>query len=54
MCFCLATSGKLMGDTGAPLLSKALQINCRLRQICLDRNGITLQGLSDIAYGLQR
>ncbi|XP_043201316.1 F-actin-uncapping protein LRRC16A-like isoform X2 [Amphibalanus amphitrite] len=53
---CLQTldiSGNLMGDTGARLLSKALQINCRLRQICLDRNGISLQGLSDIAYGLQ-
>ncbi|XP_037068179.1 F-actin-uncapping protein LRRC16A-like isoform X2 [Pollicipes pollicipes] len=53
---CLQTldiSGNLMGDTGARLLSKALQINCRLRQISLDRNGVSLQGLSDIAYGLQ-
>ena len=33
-----------MGDGGARLLAKALQINTRLRKIMLDRNNITLQG----------
>jgi len=42
-----------MGDVGARLLAKALQINTRLRIVNLDRNGITLQGLTDITYALQ-
>ena len=33
-----------MGDVGARLLAKALQINTRLRTIHLDRNSISLQG----------
>ena len=33
-----------MGDGGARLLAKALQINTRLRKIILDRNNISLQG----------
>lgn len=33
-----------MGDIGARLLAKALQINNKLRTISLDRNNITLQG----------
>lgn len=33
-----------MGDIGARLLAKALQINNKLRSISLDRNNITLQG----------
>ena len=33
-----------MGDVGARLLAKALQINTRLRTIHLDRNNISLQG----------
>lgn len=37
-------SGNLMGDIGARLLAKALQINNKLRSISLDRNNITLQG----------
>lgn len=36
--------GNLMGDVGARLLAKALQINNKLRTIILDRNNITLQG----------
>lgn len=35
-----------MGDIGARLLAKALQINNKLRSISLDRNNITLQGNS--------
>lgn len=33
-----------MGDIGARLLAKALQINNKLRSISFDRNNITLQG----------
>ena len=40
----LDISGNGMGDGGARLLAKALQINTRLRKIMLDRNNITLQG----------
>lgn len=46
-------SGNLMGDIGARLLGKALQINNKLRTIILDRNNITLQGYSDIVYALE-
>ena len=48
----LDISGNLMGDSGARLLAKALQINTRLRTINLDRNGISLQGYTDITYAL--
>lgn len=34
-----------MGDLGARLLAKALQINNKLRYISLDRNNVTLQGM---------
>lgn len=43
-----------MGDSGARLLAKALQINSKLQYISYDRNNVTLQGYSDIAYALQR
>lgn len=43
-----------MGDAGARLLAKALQINSRLKSIMYDRNNITLQGYCDIAYALER
>lgn len=33
-----------MGDIGARLLAKALQINNKLRTISFDRNNITLTG----------
>ncbi len=49
----LDISGNMMGDVGARLLAKALQINTRLRIVNLDRNGITLQGYTDITYALQ-
>jgi len=39
----LDISGNGMGDVGARLLAKALQINTRLRTVHLDRNGISLQ-----------
>lgn len=43
-----------MGDAGARLLAKALQINSRLKSIIYDRNNITLQGYCDLAYALER
>lgn len=48
---CLETidiSGNLIGDSGARLLAKALQINSKLKTIFYDRNNITLQGYHDI------
>ena len=50
----LDISGNQMGDVGARLVAKALQINSKIKCINYDRNNITLQGFSDIAYGLER
>nr|XP_022912883.1 F-actin-uncapping protein LRRC16A isoform X2 [Onthophagus taurus] len=53
---CLETidiSGNLIGDSGARLLAKALQINTKLKTIIYDRNNITLQGYNDLAYALE-
>lgn len=47
-------SGNYMGDVGARLLAKALQINNKLRTIYLDKNNITLQGYADIVYALEK
>lgn len=47
-------SGNYMGDPGARLLSKALQINTSLRALSIDRNSITVHGYGDIAYALER
>ncbi|XP_050312347.1 F-actin-uncapping protein LRRC16A isoform X3 [Anthonomus grandis grandis] len=49
----LDISGNLIGDSGARLLAKALQINGKLKTIVLDRNNISLQGYHDIAYALE-
>ncbi|XP_053687706.1 F-actin-uncapping protein LRRC16A isoform X3 [Sabethes cyaneus] len=49
----LDISGNLMGDIGARLLAKALQINNRLKTISMDRNNITLQGYADIVYAME-
>jgi hypothetical protein len=49
----LDITGNLMGDMGARLLAKALQINNKLKTIIMDRNAITLQGYSDIVYALE-
>ncbi|KAF2345110.1 hypothetical protein FHG87_024133, partial [Trinorchestia longiramus] len=46
-------SGNCMGDSGARLLAKALQINTRLQHITIDRNSVSLQGFTDLAYALQ-
>ncbi|KFB41587.1 AGAP004841-PA-like protein [Anopheles sinensis] len=49
----LDITGNLMGDIGARLLAKALQINNKLKTIALDRNNVTLQGYADIVYALE-
>ncbi|KAL1518277.1 hypothetical protein ABEB36_001921 [Hypothenemus hampei] len=49
----LDISGNLIGDLGARLLAKALQINGKLKTIVLDRNNLTLQGYNDLAYALE-
>lgn len=49
----LDISGNMIGDSGARLLAKALQINNKLKTIIFDRNNITLQGYNDIAYALE-
>jgi leucine-rich repeat-containing protein 16 len=49
----LDISGNMMGDIGARLLAKALQINHKLRTVILDRNSISLTGYSDIVYALE-
>lgn len=49
----LDITGNLMGDIGARLLAKALQINNKLRKISLDRNNVTLVGYNDIVYALE-
>lgn len=41
----LDISGNLIGDSGARLLAKALQINNKLKTIVFDRNNVTLQVL---------
>lgn len=49
----LDITGNMMGDIGARLLAKALQINNKLKTIALDRNNVTLQGYADIVYALE-
>ncbi|XP_011304218.1 leucine-rich repeat-containing protein 16A isoform X1 [Fopius arisanus] len=54
---CLQTldiSGNQIGDPGARLLAKALQINNHLRTIIYDKNNITLQGYADIVHALEK
>ncbi|XP_045451014.1 F-actin-uncapping protein LRRC16A [Melitaea cinxia] len=50
----LDVGGNLAGDAGARLLAKALQCNCTLHTLYLDRNAFSLQGLTDIATALRR
>lgn len=50
----LDISGNYMGDVGARLLAKALQINTKLRTIMFDKNNITMQGYNDIVYALEK
>ncbi|XP_050672069.1 F-actin-uncapping protein LRRC16A isoform X2 [Leptidea sinapis] len=50
----LDVCGNLAGDAGARLLAKALQCNCTLHTLYLDRNAFSLQGLTDISNALRR
>ncbi|XP_068567526.1 F-actin-uncapping protein LRRC16A isoform X3 [Cebidichthys violaceus] len=50
----LDISGNSMGDMGAKMLAKALQINTKLRTIVWDRNNISPQGLQDVAAALEK
>ncbi|TKR93236.1 hypothetical protein L596_007730 [Steinernema carpocapsae] len=49
----LDISGNDLGNFGARLLAKALQINVSLRELTIDRNQITSDGFSDIAHSLK-
>ncbi|XP_057197350.1 F-actin-uncapping protein LRRC16A-like [Triplophysa rosa] len=50
----LDISGNSMGDIGAKMLAKALQINTKLRTVVWDRNGVSAQGLQDVAAALEK
>uniref|UniRef100_A0A3P9J0J3 CARMIL pleckstrin homology domain-containing protein n=1 Tax=Oryzias latipes TaxID=8090 RepID=A0A3P9J0J3_ORYLA len=50
----LDISGNSMGDMGAKILSKALQINSKLRTLVWDRNNVSSQGLQDVAAALEK
>ncbi|XP_013394965.1 F-actin-uncapping protein LRRC16A-like [Lingula anatina] len=46
--------GNSMGDFGARMLAKALQINTKLTALVWDKNNTTVQGFEDIAAALQK
>ncbi|XP_076013240.1 F-actin-uncapping protein LRRC16A isoform X2 [Genypterus blacodes] len=50
----LDISGNAMGDMGAKMLAKALQINTKLRTVMWDRNNVSPQGLQDVAAALEK
>ncbi|KAK5601767.1 F-actin-uncapping protein LRRC16A [Crenichthys baileyi] len=50
----LDISGNAMGDMGAKMLAKALQINSKLRTVIWDKNNISPQGLQDVAAALEK
>nr|XP_057941349.1 F-actin-uncapping protein LRRC16A-like isoform X1 [Doryrhamphus excisus] len=50
----LDISGNAMGDMGAKMLAKALQINSKLRTVIWDRNNTGPQGLQDVAAALEK
>ncbi|XP_030067980.1 F-actin-uncapping protein LRRC16A isoform X3 [Microcaecilia unicolor] len=50
----LDISGNAMGDMGAKMLAKALQINTKLRTVIWDKNNISAQGFQDIAVALEK
>ncbi|XP_025116030.1 F-actin-uncapping protein LRRC16A-like isoform X17 [Pomacea canaliculata] len=47
-------SGNNIGDFGARMLCKALQINTHLQAVVWDKNGVTAQGFEDIAEALEK
>ncbi|XP_067280931.1 F-actin-uncapping protein LRRC16A [Pseudorasbora parva] len=50
----LDISGNNMGDFGAKMLAKALQVNTKLRTLIWDHNGVSAQGLQDMAAALEK
>ncbi|XP_061752665.1 F-actin-uncapping protein LRRC16A-like isoform X2 [Nerophis ophidion] len=50
----LDISGNAMGDMGAKMLAKALQINTKLRTLIWDRNNTSPQGLQEVASALEK
>ncbi|XP_051921660.1 F-actin-uncapping protein LRRC16A-like isoform X2 [Hippocampus zosterae] len=50
----LDISGNAMGDMGAKMLGKALQINSKLRTVIWDKNNTGPQGLQDVATALEK
>uniref|UniRef100_A0A3B3UGK2 CARMIL pleckstrin homology domain-containing protein n=1 Tax=Poecilia latipinna TaxID=48699 RepID=A0A3B3UGK2_9TELE len=50
----LDISGNAMGDMGAKMLAKALQINSKLRTVIWDKNNTSPQGLQDVATALEK
>ncbi|KAM9851972.1 F-actin-uncapping protein LRRC16A-like [Aulostomus maculatus] len=50
----LDISGNAMGDMGAKMLAKALQINSKLRTVMWDKNNTGPQGLQDVAAALEK
>lgn len=46
-------SGNQLEDSGAKMLSKALQINTTLRSVTWDRNNTTAMGFQDVARALE-
>uniref|UniRef100_A0A673GTY4 CARMIL C-terminal domain-containing protein n=1 Tax=Sinocyclocheilus rhinocerous TaxID=307959 RepID=A0A673GTY4_9TELE len=50
----LDISGNSMGDFGAKMLAKALQVNTKLRTVIWDRNCVSAQGLQDVAAALEK
>ena len=48
------SSGNNMGDIGARMLAKALQLNTKLQTVKLDGNGITASGFTDLANALEK
>ncbi|CAL8289179.1 unnamed protein product [Merluccius merluccius] len=50
----LDISGNAMGDMGAKMLAKAMQINTKLRTVIWDKNNTSPQGLQDVALALEK
>ncbi|KAM6909751.1 F-actin-uncapping protein LRRC16A-like isoform 2-T2 [Xenentodon cancila] len=50
----LDISGNAMGDMGAKMLAKALQINSKLRTVMWDKNNTSPQGLQEVAAALEK
>ncbi|XP_017265497.1 F-actin-uncapping protein LRRC16A isoform X2 [Kryptolebias marmoratus] len=50
----LDISGNAMGDMGAKMLAKALQINSKLKTVIWDKNNTSPQGLQDVAAALEK